>query len=257
MTAHCTPQKPQYSQVLTQQSTEFESPSAPADQAPGIGLLRRCAMRVTQVAGAPYLKIIAGAMIVIGFGTSLLGFGFIIGCVGAGLWVASTGASCINDAGRAPGERTGRISVILESVGWAAIGSLLLIPYWIAGCPTRSAQDRDDLRSTASSPAPAPGDDGRSLHPSPAGVPGDDGCSSPLNPAHVLRKDCQATSPDQGQGPFSPRQGIWATEARSPDPADTPTPVPPPATQQKNAGYSDWENPTLWWNQSEATGQRQ
>ena len=123
-------------------------------EAPQPWRLTRAAVKVTgQAVAAPYLKIIGGAMVVIGFGTSFLGFGFILGCVGAGLLFASTGASCVIDANKDRGEREGQVNVLLKSAGWATVGSLLLIPYWIGSCMDRFGTQHDADKHQLLSPS--------------------------------------------------------------------------------------------------------
>jgi hypothetical protein len=115
----------------------------------------RAATCVARAVGAPYLKILGGALMVVGFGTSIFGFGFFLGIAGAGLVAVSTATSCATDYQKPEEEREGQVNVLLESAGWSAVGSILLIPYWIGNfMDHRAAKRNAELLPSAPSSVP-------------------------------------------------------------------------------------------------------
>jgi len=178
-------------------ASQNQSPLSNATDAPQPWRLARAAVRVTgQAVAAPYLKIIGGAMVVIGFGTSIFGFGFILGCVGAGLLFASASASCVSDITKDPDEREGQVNVLLKSAGWATVGSLLLIPYWIGCCLDRSTARHNtylyQYQSPTATNSPVQISQQGALTPE-----SDSNPASTISPPKSFAKSGQWNSPDQ------------------------------------------------------------
>lgn len=115
-----------------------------ANAPPGPGRLNSMAIWIAKALGSSGLKVAGGAMMVVGFGTSWLGFGFFLGVAGAGLWVISTSTSCLLDTQKPAHEQKGQVNILVKSAGWATpVGWVMLIPHWILSCLDKGSDHRN------------------------------------------------------------------------------------------------------------------